>query len=88
MAKSASFQWRDMYLHFVRSFDPSASDPRLSLIRIKRDYGELKIAEKHGLDSRETGGKNEIVKAIFKSDHGFVVLTTQEGHQGGSIYYF
>ncbi len=88
MTQKATFQWREMYLHFVRAADPSVTDPNLSTIRIKRPYGMLTISEKAGLDLRETGGKREVVKAIFKSAHGFVVLTTAEGHVIGTIYYF
>lgn len=88
MTKKATFQWRALYLDFVRKFDPSVTDPGLSTVRMNREYGTLVVSEKHGLDLRETGGKREIVKAIFKSSQGFVVLTTLEGHTAGSIYYF
>ncbi len=88
MPAKATFQWRDLYLQFVQQFDPSATDTQLTKIRVPREYGMLTVAEKYGLDPRETGGRREVVKAIFKSKHGFVVLTTVEGHVTGSIYYF
>lgn len=88
MSKKATFYWRDLYLRFVQQFEPTATDTNLKTIRIRRNYGTLTIAEKQNLDLRETGGKREIVKAIFKSAQGFVVLTTQEGHVVGSVYEF
>lgn len=84
----ARFMWRDVYLRFLRGFDPSVKDSGLKRATVRRPFGELPIVEGKMLDIRATNGRREVVKAIFQSDTGFVVMTALEGHLEGSVYYF
>jgi hypothetical protein len=88
MPPHSIFKWSDLYYQYVKSIDRSAESASLPSVKVRRDYGVLSIAEAKMLDLRETGGKREVVKAIFKTDHGFIVVTTLEGHITGSIYVF
>lgn len=84
----ARFLWRDVYLRFLRGFDPSVRDSGLKRATVRRSFGELPLVEGKMIDIRATNGRVEIIKAIFQSDTGFVILTTLEGHKEGSVYYF
>ncbi len=88
MTLDSTFKWRDVYLQYVRSIDPDITDPGLKQVKVKTHYGLLPLVESKMLDLRETGGRREVVKAIFKSNQGYVVMTTLEGHLQGSIYRF
>lgn len=88
MPREATFKWRDVYFQFAQGIDPTATDPDRPVVKLRRPYGELTLAEARNIDLRETQGRRETVKAIFKCQRGYMVITTLEGHKEGSVYYF
>lgn len=88
MPPQYTFKWSDLYYQYIKNIDETAENRPLPAIKVHRSYGVLSIAEAKTLDLRETGGKREVVKAIFKTATGFLVMTTLEGHHTGSVYFF